>query len=140
MKKNYLIKSFRIKNLIGRPEWNLRQPENYSCVVLTMHHGHVVKYCTSMQDAANWVSRRLREIDFFKYTLTMKKDFLGRTLKIGDHVIMVRQSYREFVKAVIVGETPEYFRLSYKNTSNYEREIIQRPNQLILIENTAAES
>lgn len=67
------------------------------------------------------------------------KDFLGTPLEVGDKVVAIAPGYKEFVKAVIIAQTPKMFRIKYDTTdeswhySMSTTQTVKFPNQLILI-------
>jgi hypothetical protein len=67
------------------------------------------------------------------------KDFLGRTLELGDSVIVIAPGYRHFVLARVIHFTPKQVRVSFMNTWNfsgdgYYTELLQGPSQLTKVD------
>ena len=67
------------------------------------------------------------------------KDFLGRTLELGDSVIVIAPGYRHFVLARVIHFTPKQVRVSFMNTWNfsgegYYTELLQGPGQLTKVD------
>ena len=62
----------------------------------------------------------------------MHKDFLGRELVVGDFVIFIRQGYRSFKLANVIGLTPKKVRVKW---SDHEwATLLQDPGSLVKVE------
>lgn len=66
------------------------------------------------------------------------KDFLGKTLSVGDNVVAVRLHYRELVKCTIVALTAQKVRLLPIGAAVDERDpnyhtFLQHPSQIVFI-------
>jgi hypothetical protein len=64
----------------------------------------------------------------------MKKDFLGRELKIGDKVVYMRINYRDFVTGTIHSLGEKKATIIFDASNGRQRKNIQFYNQLIKIE------
>ena len=62
----------------------------------------------------------------------MHKDFLGRELAIGDFVIFIRQGYRSFRLANVIGVTPKKVRIKWGDSK--WTELLQEPSSLVKVE------
>ena len=62
----------------------------------------------------------------------MHKDFLGRDLDIGDFVIFIRQGYRSFRLANVIGVTPKKVRIKWGDSK--WAELLQEPSSLVKVE------
>ena len=64
-------------------------------------------------------------------------DYLGKTLSLGDTVVLITPKYRDFSQAVITGFTAEYVKLAFTvtNSSVYQcgDPLKQKPFQLIKV-------
>jgi hypothetical protein len=61
-------------------------------------------------------------------------DFLGKQLDVGDHVVLVRPNYREFVRGTVVRFTKCYAIVEYVNEwTEKPTDIKQAGKQLIII-------
>jgi hypothetical protein len=64
------------------------------------------------------------------------KDFLGRTLEVGDNVIFITPNYRDYTTGTIVAFTAKNVRVEFKCSYrvNSTELILQAPSQLIKYE------
>ena len=62
----------------------------------------------------------------------MHKDFLGRDLAVGDFVIFIRQGYRSFKLANVIGTTPKKVRIKWGDSK--WAELLQEPSSLVKVE------
>ena len=64
-------------------------------------------------------------------------DYLGKTLSIGDPVVLITPKYRDFSQAIVVGFTKDYVKLEFTvtNSSIYDigSPLKQKSNQLIKV-------
>ena len=64
--------------------------------------------------------------------MTVHKDFLGKELAIGDFVIFIRQGYRSFKLANVIGLTPKKVRVKWGDQA--WAELLQEPKSLVKVE------
>lgn len=64
--------------------------------------------------------------------MTVHKDFLGKELAVGDFVIFIRQGYRSFKLANVIGLTPMKVRIKWGDPS--WAEMLQNPTSLVKVE------
>lgn len=65
--------------------------------------------------------------------MTTYKDFLGRELAIGDHVIIIEPRYRNYLLAEVIAFTPMNVRVRYTKQGSTS-EILQCESQLVKVE------
>ena len=61
------------------------------------------------------------------------KDFLDQELSIGDNVITINPSYRDFKLAQVIKFTAKNVRVAY-NDQYGKRELLQHPSQLVRVQ------
>jgi hypothetical protein len=65
--------------------------------------------------------------------MTTHQDFLGVTIQEGDSVVLIEPGYRNFVKGSVTRFTPKFVIVKFKNHNNYEKEIKQTGDQLVVV-------
>ena len=64
--------------------------------------------------------------------MTVHKDFLGKDLAVGDFVIFIRQGYRSFRLANVIGLTPKKVRVKWGDSD--WAVLLQEPKSLVKVE------
>ena len=64
-----------------------------------------------------------------------RKDFLDRTILIGDEVIICEPKYHNFVCGVVTKFTPKGIKVKFKDHNEYEKETFCFNGEFIYLEN-----
>ena len=64
----------------------------------------------------------------------MAKDFLGKELEVGDHVVFVQLGYRNLMKGKVLKLTPKMVYVKHKETNTGSTITKQSHEQLVKIE------